>query len=233
MLAFVVYLLVVGVLWKVLRVDYTKIASSPSSLVRGLVVPIGAGLLVLVAATTVLGWWPEVLTQDRIGPAWMLAVPALFLVIGVIGAATVDYRALGGRRTALLVLGTALVGAAEELLARGLLVVAAQEAGWDLVWVWLFSAALFSALHAINALVGMPVKAMLVQLVASFVGGTAFFVTLLTTGSLLAGVVIHALWDFASLAHLGAGSKPPVAATAGLGVVYLGGIAALVVLLVA
>ncbi|MDN4484148.1 CPBP family intramembrane glutamic endopeptidase [Demequina lignilytica] len=233
LIIFIAYVAVVAVLWRVNRVDYAAIAASRTSVVRGLVVPIGAGLVLLAAATTALGWWPEVLSQPRTGPAWLLVLPVLFAVVAIVNVARIDHRALGASRAGLLAGGTLLVGAAEELLARGVLVVAAQEAGWSLTIVWLFSTALFSLLHAINVLFGMPWKAMLAQLVMSFLGGTVFFVTLMATGSLLVGVIVHALWDFGTLAHQGVGSKPPALASGGLLLLYLLGIAGIVVLLVA
>ncbi len=218
---FVGYLLVVAVLWRINRVDYLRIAESDATVTRSILVPIGAGLAVLVVATTVLGWWPDVLSQPRTGGAWALAVPALFLLAGVLSALNVDYRALGTRRVLVLAAGALVVGVTEELLSRGVLVVGPQQAGWSPVGVWLFSSVLFALLHAINALFGLPWHGMIAQLVMSFLGGTAFFVTLMATGSLLPGVVLHALWDFGALAQQATGRTPPRAAAAGIAVVYL------------
>ncbi len=217
---FAVYLLVVAVLWRVNDVDYTRIAESDTTVTRGILVPIGAGLALLVGATTVLGWWPDVLVQERTGSTWVLVVPALFALASAASCLHVDYRELGTRRVLVLAAGTLVVGMAEELLARGLLVVGAQQAGWSLVAVWLFSSVLFALLHAINALFGLPWRGMLGQLVLAFLGGTAFFVTLLSTGSLFASVVIHAAWDFGGLAHQASDRPLPWIAAAGIGVVY-------------
>ncbi len=218
---FLLYLLVVGVLWRINRVDYLRIAESDATVIRSILVPIGAGLAVLVIATTALGWWPEVLSQPPVGGAWALAVPGLFLLAGVLSSLNVDYRGLGTRRVLILAVGALVVGAAEELLSRGVLVVGPQQAGWSAVGVWLFSSVLFALLHAINALFGLPWQGMIGQLVMSFLGGTAFFVTLMATGSLLPGVVLHALWDFGVLAQQATGRTPPRAAAAGIAVVYL------------
>ncbi len=205
---FVGYLLVVTALWRVNRVDYRRLAQSNTTVVRGIVVPIGAGLVALALATTALGWWPDVLSQPRTGPAWAWVVPNLLLLAALAGCRGVDFGGLGSTRVATLAAATLVIGAAEELLARGVLVVGAQEAGWPLLAVWLSSTGLFALLHAVNALFGLPPQAMLVQLVMSFLGGTAFFVTLMTTGSLLTGVVLHALWDFATLGQQATGRTP-------------------------
>ncbi len=223
---FLVYLLVVGSLWRINRVDYMRLAESSATVTRGIVVPIGVGLAVLAVATTVLGWWPDVLTQPRTGPAWTLVVPALFLLVSVVSCLNVDYSGLGSRRVLVLAAGALVVGVSEELLSRGVLVVGPQQAEWSPVWVWLFSSVLFALLHAINALFGLPWHGMLAQLVMSFFGGTALFVTLMSTGSLLAGVVLHALWDFGALAQQATGRTPPRTVTAGIALVYLFGLGA-------
>ncbi len=223
---FALYLLVVGALWRINRVDYPRLAESNATVVRGIVVPIGAGLAVLVVVATLLGWWPDVLSQSRSGHSWSLVVPVLVLVAGLAGCLGVDYRGLGSRRVLVLATGALIVGVAEELLARGLLVVGAQRAEWSLVGVWLFSTVLFSLLHAINALFGMPWQAMIGQLVMSFLGGSAFFATLMVTGSLLPGIVLHALWDFQALGHQASGRAPSKVSMILVGVTYLLGLVA-------
>lgn len=66
--AYVAYLALVVVLWKLGKVRYDRLAESRRSVLTGIVGPIGAGLVLLVAITTALGWWDEVLTQERRGP---------------------------------------------------------------------------------------------------------------------------------------------------------------------
>ncbi len=199
--AVVVWLLyqaVVLAIWKINKVDYLHLADDRPTVVRSIVVPIGAGLVLLAVATTVLGWWDDVMAQPRTGPSWLLVVPALVAVMVVALIAGIDWRHPNARSVLpLLLLGTLFVGAAEELLHRGLLVSAAQQTGWSLWQVYLFSTVLFGLLHAMNVLIGMPAAGGAVQVVTAFLGGTAFFVTLFATGSLVAAVVLHALWDFA------------------------------------
>ncbi len=228
---FVAYVAVVAALWRANRVDYPRIAESDRAVTRGIVVPIGIALVGLAAATTALGWWPDVLTQPRSGAVWMLAVPLLWLVAGLVSAVRADLHGLGLRSVAILAVACLLVGGAEELLARGMLVVGAQEAGWPLAGVWAYSTALFAVLHAINGLFGLSWKQTLAQLGVSFVGGSALFVTLMATGSLIPGILIHALWDFGALAHQARGTKIPVAAGLAVGLVYVVGLVATIVLI--
>jgi uncharacterized protein len=231
--AYLAYLLLITLLWRLGKVRYERLAESGASIVRGIVVPIGIGLVVLAVITTVLGWWDDVLTQDRRGPGWVLVVPVLIAVTALAGVARIDWRHERARLVPLLALGVLCVGGAEELLSRGLLVVGPQQAGWSLLGVWLFSTVLFSLLHAINGFFGLPWPGVGVQLVLTFLGGSAFFVSLMATGSLLVGVLLHALWDLGTLG-MGATERQPAPWQLGLaGLTYLAGLAGAIAIVLA
>ena len=232
LVVFALYVAVVGVVWRVNGVEYDRIAETRRSVVRGIVVPIGLGLVLLVAATSVLGWWGQVLAQPRQGPTWLLVVPAIVALTAIVGAAGIDWRHEGARRLPLLAIGVLLVGAAEELLSRGLLVVAPQRAGWALLGVWLFSSVLFGLLHALNGFFGLGAARAAVQVVLAFLGGTAFFVTLMATGSLVVCALLHAAWDFGTLGQAATGRTPRAVTLALLPVTWVAAIAGVVALLV-
>jgi membrane protease YdiL (CAAX protease family) len=221
------------VVCRVNKVDYEHLATDRATAVRSIVVPIGLGAAFLAVAVTVLGWWHPVLFDDgRTGPAWAIAVPVLFLLAGLLGLTQVDWRSANRSVLPALALGTLLVGFAEEVLTRGVLVVGGREQGWSPLTVFLMSTGLFAILHGLNAFFGLPWQGALVQIGVAFVGGTAFYVTRLSTGTLIAGILIHALWDFVTIGALATGSKakPAVLATAFLS--YVLGIVAIVVILV-
>lgn len=229
---YVAYLVVVGVVWRINRVDYLALAESRRTVVRGIVVPIGLGALLLAVATTVLGWWQPVLFDDgRTGPSWAIAVPVLFAIGCVVGLLTIDWRSEKRSLLPMLALGTLLVGFAEEVLTRGLLVVGAREAGWSALGVFLLSTVLFSLLHGLNALFGVPLKATLVQLALTFLAGSALFVMRLTTGTLIVGIVLHAVWDFTTLGAAATGRSPRPATVLALLLSYVVTAAALVSIL--
>ena len=197
---FVVYLVLVSVLWRVNHVDYEALAESRESVVRGIVVPIGAAAVLVAVVTTVVGWWQPVLVQGtRPGPAWALVVPVLLTVMAVLGASSVGYTSPRRDILPLLAVGVLLVGFAEEVMTRGLLIVGARDAGWSETQVMLFSCALFALLHGINALFGQSVPRTLVQVGLTFAAGAAFYVTRMTTGTLVVCILLHALWDFGTL----------------------------------
>jgi hypothetical protein len=196
---FLAYMVLVGVLWKVNKVDYATIGDNADNIRRGIVIPIAAGGLMLAIATTALGAWHDVLFEDaRSGPNWALVVPVLFGLVALVNCATVDFsnKAVG---LPLLALGTLLVGFGEEVASRGLLVVGGREAGWSPTTVYLVSTIAFALLHGMNAFFGQSAKTTITQIVMAFLGGTALYVTRLTTGTLLVGIVLHAMWDFGTL----------------------------------
>jgi membrane protease YdiL (CAAX protease family) len=225
-LVYVVYVAVVLSLWRWKRVDYTRLAETRQSVRDGVVLPIGVGAIVLIVAVSVLGWWGSVLTEPRTGPAWALVVPVLLALTALAGVAGFDWRSPGASTLPLIAVGVLLVGFSEELLARGVLVAGAQRAGWTAVGVFLLSSLLFALLHAINGFVGLSWSAVGLQLVLSFVGGVAFYVTLFSTGLLVVGMVLHAAWDFATLG-LSATGRTPTPAQLGLTVLtYVAALAA-------
>ena len=198
---FVGYMALVGLLWKVSKVDYNTIGSSPENVRRGIIIPIGAGGVMLAIATTVLGAWHDVLFEaERSGPAWLLVVPVLFGVVALFNTSLIDFTAPGASELLpWLALGTLLVGFSEEVVTRGLMVVGFREAGWSSVTVYLVSTVCFALLHGINAFFGQSAKVTITQMVMTLAAGTALYVIRLSTGTLITGILLHALWDFGTL----------------------------------
>ena len=209
---FVAYTLLVAVLWKVNEVRYDAIAESRDSVVRGIVVPIGLGGLLLAVATTWLGWWRPVLVQDDRAAAWTLVVPLLVGLVGLLGALNIDYRSESRGVLPWLAVGVLIVGFSEEMLARGILIVGGRDAGWSELVVVLVSCVLFGLLHGINAFFGQSLQTTVQQIVLATVMGASFYAIRMSTGTLIVCMLTHALWDFATLGQTttGRGQKPAV-----------------------
>jgi membrane protease YdiL (CAAX protease family) len=190
---FVAYGVLVGVLWRLTGTRYDHLVDSRSTILRGIVLPIGLGGVLLAVMTTWFGWWDAALFPGASGPTWALVVPLLF---------GLDWRSAKARLLPLLLVGTLVVGFAEELATRGQLAVGLREAGSPEVAVWLVTSVLFALLHGMNVLFGQSGKATITQVVAAFFAGTVLYVTLMTTGSLIVAMVLHALWDFGTLGIL-------------------------------
>ena len=161
---------------------------------RAFVIPIGVSLLFAAAVTSRLGWWRPVLVEERRVQRWVLIVPAIFLVAILIA---ISYGELADRTmsfVALLLLGMLFVGAAEELMFRGLGVHVLRQNGMTEARVALWSSVVFGLVHLSNAISagGGAVG----QAIAVSFAGYFFYLTRRATGTLLVGAVIHGLFDF-------------------------------------
>ena len=70
------YAILFLVLEKIMGVGYDVIGTTTDSIVKGIVVPVGIGALVLIVVTTWLGWWRPVLRELPDGPAAAAALAA-------------------------------------------------------------------------------------------------------------------------------------------------------------
>lgn len=201
-----IYMAFVAAIWTINGVDYETVAESSDSVLKGIVIPVGAGAIFLAVAASWLGWWrPAMVETSRVGPRWGFVVPALLLVIALSGVVSIDFGAASTATLLLLALGTGLVGFSEELLTRGLMIVGFRGTLSE-GWVWFLSSLLFGLLHGLNVFFGQSVGATVRQIVFAFLLGTAFYVTRRLTGLLVVTMVIHAIWDFGALGteHSGA-----------------------------
>jgi membrane protease YdiL (CAAX protease family) len=219
------YAILFLVLEKVMGVGYDVIGTTTDSIVKGIVVPVGVGAVVLVIVTTWLGWWRPALrelpTDPPRPPRWLLAVPILVFIATLLG---IDYGNLGDMGAAMilwLAIGTALVGFSEEIAYRGLAVVGFRG-GYSEVKVWLFTSILFGLLHGVNVILGQGAVLTVRQVVFAFVLGSVFYAIRRISGTIVVVMVLHALWDFGSFTHVagkatGAAAVQTNIATAGAG----------------
>jgi hypothetical protein len=92
-------------------------------------IPLGRALAFVGGVVAVLGWWRPVLRDDRPGPRWVWAVPAIFLGGIVLG---IDYPQLidnGVGFTLALLVATQLVGWGEDAMFRGIGVTVLRDHG--------------------------------------------------------------------------------------------------------
>ena len=105
---FLAYMLLVGVMWRVTGTRYDALVDSREHVVRGIIVSIGVGALLLAVATTWLGWWHLALFEDGgSGPAWALVVPVLMALAALINVGSIDFRAPQARLLPLILRGHA------------------------------------------------------------------------------------------------------------------------------
>ncbi len=193
----VIYMAILALLWWATGLDYTRIAESPTTLLLGVVVPVGAGAGFLAIAASVLGWWQPALFERRAGSGWMWLSPAFMLVAALSLIGSRDLSQLNATWAITLAVGVALVGFAEEMMTRGLGLVG-YRGSFSEGWAWFAMSATFGLLHGLNLLFGQALLPTLQQIGISFVAASVFYVLRRITGSLIWAMVLHAIWDFGS-----------------------------------
>jgi len=180
--------------------DYPTLGQTVDSVVRSLVVPEGIAVVALCLVVTGLGWW-RIATVDptRTRLRWTMVAPLLVAVVCLARLPLIDPGALPGRYFLFLAVGVLLVGVFEELLTRGVLLVGLRRRLPEF-GVWIGSCVLFGLLHLLNALAGATLGATLVQVVFAASFGSTLYVARRLTGNLLVPVLLHACWDFGSIA---------------------------------
>ena len=189
------YLAIFFTTWTINGVDYNRIGASAETIRLWYALPTLFGCAFLVVAITVLGWWRMVLfDRSKAGPRWLWILPALVAVVILVNFLGLPFERLSPEVLLWSALGAVGVGFGEEMITRGSLVVGLRSRYREGT-VWLASSLLFSALHVPNVLFGLPLEAMPVQVVLTFVMGSGFYVIRRLSGTLLLPMVLHGLWD--------------------------------------
>lgn len=181
------------------RVDYADLGAIGTPWVRQFVVPLLVVLALQIVLVTRLGWWRPVLRDEepsrRRGRAWIAPVVILFLGVGRFlddgFASEAGASFLVGVGVTML-----LVGLTEELTFRGILLVGARGTLGSERSSFFFSSAMFGLFHLPNMFIGAGVAAALFQVVQTAIIGSALYSLRRASGTLLACVALHAVYDF-------------------------------------
>lgn len=209
------------VLEKFIGPSYTDIGKTADSILQGIVIPLAICTVWTVGLATWFGWWRPVLREKPLGVKWMWAIPILLAAIVLVGIDWAQISSLSGTYLLLLAVGTLLVGFNEEIVYRGLSVVAFRGA-YKEVYVWLATSILFGLLHGANLFLGQALAPTVQQIGLAFVLGSVFYVVRRVTGSLVVLMILHALWDFGSFTWMGAFTVTGVGPTALVGANWAG-----------
>jgi uncharacterized protein len=190
----------VAAAWALFGIDYAALGTQ-RNLLRAIILPLGIAAVVLSVFTWLAGWWRQAMREPRLRKPGFLAV-LLLMMAGFIGLNlhATDWTAIALEHALVLAAAMLLVGFCEEIVTRGVLLVALRGSFRSEAWVWFCSSALFGLLHATNAIFGLGTAA-LVQVLLAFCAGTGLSLLRRLTGSLWVAMGAHALWDFSSLAH--------------------------------
>jgi membrane protease YdiL (CAAX protease family) len=202
------YLGVFFTTWTINGVDYRRLGESAETAKLWYALPTLFGCVFLAGAITVLGWWRIVLFDHvKSGPGWVWVLPLVMAAAIVVNILGVHPAALSPDLLLWSLLGAIGVGFGEEVATRGSMIVGLRSRFAE-GRVWLFSTVAFSALHVPNVVFGLPLAAMPVQVVLTFIVGSGFYAIRRVSGTLVLPMVLHGLWDSALLVNSATGGTP-------------------------
>lgn len=186
------------------------------TVVRGVMAPVAASILFVVVVVTSLGWWRPVLRDDRPVERWVWIVPLIMIVTVLLVTDYANLSDLGGRFTITLLCTALMVGVGEELMFRGVGVIAFRINDFREPRVALWSSIVFGAAHITNIISEGPSS--IVQVIVVSFSGFFFYLIRRVSGGIALPIVMHGLWDF-SLFSGHAGEDPEVYPLAALALV--------------
>jgi membrane protease YdiL (CAAX protease family) len=204
----VLYALVFLVGGLISGVDYDEITADASNVLGFVIIPVGLGILVTLGLTARWGWWRALFHEERklTEHRWLRLIPVLLVLNIVIVLALSPWEEWNAGLVLLILLGTLMVGFAEEIVFRGYLLVGAR-ARYTEVGAWFVSSGLFALFHGLNIITGQAVGTTITQVVFAFVFGSALYFVRRLSGLLVVGMVIHGFWDFSSFISAGRGDE--------------------------
>lgn len=195
-----VYVAMLLVLSKYFGVKYTDITKNNETIKKGIIYPVGISTIVLVIYAYIFGWIPGVfLFKPVINEPILWSIPFVILVSIIARLTKIDKNAFQKKGLLLLGLATLLVGISEELLVRGLVVGILTESGYSILTIGIISSVIFGLLHFMNFFNGQDIGKTTVQVAGTIFMGINFYIIYIITGTLLAPIILHFLYDFSIL----------------------------------
>jgi uncharacterized protein len=193
---FTAYAVVVVGLQATSGIDYDDWFDSAGNAIRAVLVSFAAGAILLAAFVAWARWdfvWRDPQRQ-RMGVILWAPVVLYTLAIGL-GALGADRAGRSAELLAVIVLAGVLVGFAEELLFRGILLRCARATSSSEAIAFLIVTVWFGAFHFVNVILGGGLLDTVVQVVVVTLGGVAFYLFRRARGWLMTAIVAHALWN--------------------------------------
>ena len=203
----VLYFLTTALWGRLLGIDYDTITDSTDGLLKGMVLRVGLNALLFTLIAIYLSriWNGGIYLQRDVPrlPAWMWILPGVMIAAAVTQIIDNDWGARGIDYVLVLAIGTLLVGINEETTFRGIVVRALRGSTRNEFVVMLASSVFFGLIHAVNIINGAQVGPTITQIVIASLSGVSLYVTLRLTGTLLAPILLHGLFDFSVLGQIG------------------------------
>lgn len=212
----VVYVVVVFGLQLSTGLSYTEWVSTPGNALRAAVLPLAVGAVGLVAFARFSGW--DLLWRD---PARLPMTRGMtfFVVAIVVRLAGVTWGTVDVAMILVVLASGVLVGFAEELLFRGIVLRSLRTHGRTEARAALWTALGFGLFHLPNLLVGTG-GAALAQLALAALSGAMLYLFRRAAAMIVPAMVAHGAWDASAFLTASNGSAwIPIAS---LGLVVLG-----------
>lgn len=202
------YLALFFTTWIINGVDYTRIGENVETTKLWYALPTLVGSLFLVVAISALQWWRIVLfDKTKSGPKWVWILPIVMFLIILNNFANLNTDRLTPELLLWSSLGALGVGFGEEMITRGSMIVGLRSRFSERK-VWLYSTLLFSALHIPNVIFGLPLAAMPIQVLLTFIMGSGLYAMRRISGTLLLPMLLHGLWDSSLFITTSTGGTP-------------------------
>ncbi|WP_212968387.1 CPBP family intramembrane glutamic endopeptidase [Paenibacillus cineris] len=193
-LAYFLYIAVFYGIYVLNGIDYTQVGESERTLLLGYVATLSGGAILTLTVVTIYGWWLPALVERQNLSRWTMTFPIIMAIIAILNMLIGDFTRVTPLMWLYLVIGSILVGFNEEMIHRGQLIVALRSRFGE-TGVWLLSTAMFALFHLPGMFLGLGAGA-LFQVVMAFGLGSIFYLARRSTGSLVASMFLHGLWDF-------------------------------------
>ncbi|WP_084078703.1 CPBP family intramembrane glutamic endopeptidase [Demequina sp. NBRC 110057] len=193
--AWLLYSGLVFVVQKHAAIPYPEWGNTAANLWRAADVSLVAGGVLMALLTGLLGWWKPVLfDRSRARLAWAWIVPIAMIALTALGLIATDYSAIAPEFLLTAIILGVLVGFAEEMMARGVLLTGLRARLGERS-VWLLTSLMFGAFHIVNLALGAPAIGA-VQVITAGLSGSIFYVARRLSGTLVLPMLLHGAWDF-------------------------------------
>lgn len=178
-------------------VDYDLLGDASTPWVRQFIIPLMAVLVLQSVYISRRKMWREIVRdQDRSHRKWLWLPPMLLLAAGVGVFANDGLGDASSRYWIGMTLTMLLVGVTEEITFRGIVVVGARRTWNREGFALIASSVLFGLFHLPNWLLGQSLSMTIRQVVVTALLGMVFFALRRASGTLLACIVLHAVYDW-------------------------------------
>ena len=177
-------------------VDAENVFATAQSVFVALTLPLVVGSLLLAAFVFSVGWFKPLFARQPIaGRWWMWIAPVVIVASIVLRFLGIPYRDYGVSVVLVTLATGLLIGFAEEILTRGIVVKMMRDAGHGEWIVMVVSSLIFALLHSANILSGMAAVTVVLTVVYTFGFGVCMYLTLRVTGNLIWPMLVHGMYD--------------------------------------